>query len=277
MTDFKPIKIQVVLVGEKGGGGSGNFGHRGRPGHLGGSVGGSGGGALGASAGGKITGKGVGQTATGFGDIMAGDIKIGKYWVQAADAKKLDKVIEEEAQSAFEDAWSNGRISDISNNAITDNILNELHDGSLTPLVQHAIGKFKDESARMDAHAAAAVAISIHAGNQATKLAQTKYRDMKTQAASAKADAAKMPQAPAKSAMAMNGKIIKAMDEGKDNSERSFIGVSQLLGGDNRVPGRVTKNTPDTKLQAVLTVMRHLGAKTDAEALRTWNNWASQM
>lgn len=39
---FKAIKLPVLIEGQKGGGGSGNYGHRGRPGHLGGSVGGSG-------------------------------------------------------------------------------------------------------------------------------------------------------------------------------------------------------------------------------------------
>lgn len=60
---YKPITIKAVLLGQKGGGGSGNFGHRGRPGHLGGSVGGSGagGGGAGSAAGATGTGKGTYQ------------------------------------------------------------------------------------------------------------------------------------------------------------------------------------------------------------------------
>lgn len=176
---YKPITVKVLVEGQKGGGGSGNYGHRGRPGHLGGSVGGTGasGGALGASA---------------------GDIKIGKYNIMAADAMQLDTVINAEAQSAFEDAWANGTLESINNGTITDNIIVELHDGSLTPLVQHAIGKFSSEKARRNAHLEAVATIGEHAGNQATKLAKTKYRDMSKQAGRAKTDAAKMPVAPAK-------------------------------------------------------------------------------
>ncbi len=149
----KKLYIKVELVGEKGGSGSGNYGHSGRPGKLGGSI------------------------PKGAGAVMPGDLPSGGG----------------------------------------------------------AIGEAK--------RAAALAAIP---------------KDLKSV-----------------SAKAVRAKVDEAMDTGRDDEERSFAGVSVLLGSGQNAPRKISKITPAHKRQAVVTVMKYLGYN-EANGIKAWNVW-SQM
>lgn len=180
----KKILVQVVIEGQKGGSGSGNFGHSGRPGKLGGSI---------------PKGAGGGAGAAGV-------------------------------EKPAEPAW--------------------LTDASLQSKRQLDKTQLSDMT---DAEQLAA----------------------RTQLVSEIQTALNKP-ASSKLSADQRTKVDAAMSSSRDDNERSFAGVSALLGGDNKVPGKLTKSTPAAKRAAVLGVMDRLGYHNESDAVAAWNTW-SQM
>jgi len=237
-------KILVIVEGAKGSGASGNFGHRGRAGKIGGSIGR--GGTVGAS----------------------GIITDPKEAFKLANANLFSTMGMHGAQKNEEIEHQIAALQDLKTKVnLPENLM---HPEGGTQ--QNAFNTYVDKQISN---------YQAYLKFNKAKTPQTPVPQMKPAIAPKPALApakVELPKADTTKSSSLPSHVAAAMDHGRDNSERSFLGVEALL-GQGKVPGKINKRTPAAQVDAIVKVMSSLdtSAKTSkADIIKLWNVWSME-